>query len=605
MNDNRLNQNSSDSAPSCSHFSPRAISNEEMQRLVNVAAGREFADLLIQNCRIVNVGSGLVEEGEILVVDGLIAATGKPGTYTDAKKVVDANGAYALPGLIDSHIHIESAMVTPEEISRLLVPLGTTTLIADPHEIVNVAGLDGLNYMLDAADHATLRIEYMLPSCVPATDFESAGAKLDSSDLADPIQNPRILGIAEMMNFPGIIHADPETLERVRLAHVQGKVADGHSPGVVGKELAAYAAAGIKTDHECSTVEEMQERLALGMYVLMRQGSACHNLETLLAGVNPQNARRCLLCSDDRQPETILKDGHLNDHLARCVRFGIDPVTAVQMATLNAAEAYGLNDRGALFPGRRADINLVQDLENFDSLAVYIQGEKVAEKGEYLPEFTRADSSAVRSSCHVKDFSVKRLQLQLKGDKVNAIRMIPGGVVTGSSVVSVEKDASGDFVYNPEQDLVKCAVVERHHETGNVGVGFLENYGLKDGAIALSIAHDSHNIILAGTNNQDMAFACEELIAQEGGIVIVRDGKVLGSMPLPIAGLMSDQSGQWVDEKLRELHDIAIKELGVNPELDPIMSLCFISLPVIPVLKLTDKGLFDVSKFDFIPLEAE
>ena len=577
------------------------MKREDLKKLIDVAAGREVADLVIKNCRIVDVGSGEIRQGDIAIVQGLIAGT---GDY-EGREVLDARGLYAIPGMIDAHIHIESAFVTPEEISRLLVPFGTTTIIADPHEIANVAGLTGLAYMLDAAEKAALHIEYVVPSCVPATPFENAGAILEAEDLEAPLADERILGLGEFMNFPGIIHADPAVLDKIMAAKKANKLIDGHSPGISGKELCAYASAGILADHECSTREEMQERLANGMYILMRQGSACHNLEDLLPMVTERNARRCLLCSDDRQPKTILEEGHLDDHLRKCVKHGIHPVTAVQMASLNAAEAFGLKDRGGLFPGKRADIALVNNLGEFKAKHVFIDGVEVARDGRYLPQVERADISPVRSSVHVKDFSIDKLKLKLKSPKVHVIDILPGGVVTGKGLAQVQLDDQGDFVYDPQVDIVKLAVIERHKNTGNVAVALLRGYGIKKGALALSIAHDSHNIICSGTNDEDMAFAVEELIKQEGGVILVRDQEVLARLPLPVAGIMSDQSGEWVNEKLTQLHQMAIQELGVSEEVEPIMTLCFMSLPVIPALKLTDLGLFDVSIFDFIPLEAD
>ncbi|HZK41695.1 MAG TPA: amidohydrolase family protein, partial [Clostridia bacterium] len=397
------------------------MKREDLKKLIDVAAGREVADLVIKNCRIVDVGSGEIRQGDIAIVQGLIAGT---GDY-EGKEVLDARGLYAIPGMIDAHIHIESAFVTPEEISRLLVPFGTTTIIADPHEIANVAGLTGLAYMLDAAEKAALHIEYVVPSCVPATPFENAGAILEAEDLEGPLADERILGLGEFMNFPGIIHADPAVLDKIMAAKKANKLIDGHSPGISGKELCAYASAGILADHECSTREEMQERLANGMYILMRQGSACHNLEDLLPVVTERNARRCLLCSDDRQPKTILEEGHLDDHLRKCVKHGIHPVTAVQMASLNAAEAFGLKDRGGLFPGRRADIALVNNLGEFKAKHVFIDGVEVARDGRYLPQVERADISSVRSSVHVKDFSIDKLKLNLKSPKVHVIDILP------------------------------------------------------------------------------------------------------------------------------------------------------------------------------------
>jgi len=573
-----------------------------LKKRIEVAAGRLPADLVIKHCHVVDVYSAaIIENQTIAIVDGIIAGI---GDYVGEQEI-DAKGAYALPGFIDGHIHIESSYVTPEEIGRMLVPHGATTIIADPHEIVNVCGLDGLNYMMEAAKETKLDIRFMLPSCVPATPFEHAGALIDASAMEDPIRDERILGLAEFMNYPGVIYTDDEVLDKLLVAIQEGKLIDGHSPGITGKDLNAYTVCGIHTDHECSTVEEMLDRISRGMYVLLRQGSACHNLRTLLKAVTPSNSRRCVLCSDDRQPETILSLGHLDNHLQICVEEGFDPITAIQMASLNAAECFGLRDRGAIAPGLRADVVLVDNLQDFSVKRVFIKGEEVAREGKYLPEVRFCDNSAVRGSFHVRDFSIEKLKLRLKSNRVHVIDILPGGVVTGKGVAEIQRSSEGDFVYQPEQDVVKVAVVERHQNTGNVAVALLRGYGIRSGAVALSIAHDSHNIITVGTNDEDMAFAVGQLIEQGGGIVLVKDQKVINTMPMIVGGLMSDQSGEWVSEKLTQIHKDAYVQLGVNQEVEPVMTLCFMSLAVIPELKLTDMGLFDVSSFSFIPLEVQ
>lgn len=574
---------------------------QQLARLIEVATGQIPADTVIKNCQIIDVYSKEIISGDIALCDGKIAGI---GSY-EGREAVDAQGLYAAPGFIDSHIHIESSYVTPEEISRLLVPHGGTTILADPHEIVNVCGLRGLQYMIDAAKDTALDIRYMLPSCVPATPFEHSGAVIGAAEMEEPIQQEDIQGLGEFMNFPGILNADGPTLDKIVLAQREGKVIDGHAPAVKGKDLNAYACTGILADHECATVEEMQERIRCGMYVMLREGSACHNLRTMLKGVTPDNARRCVLCSDDRQPKTMLHEGHLDNHLRICVEEGLDALTAIQMATCNAAECFRLYDRGAIAPGKRADIVLLEDLKDFRVRKVWTAGKLSAEDGRYLPEVRRIDASAVKGSVILKDFSEEKLKMHLKSDRVNVIGILPGGVVTQKQTARVQVGADGDFVRDPKEDLVKVAVVERHQGTGNVAAAFLRGYGIQAGAVALSIAHDSHNIIVVGVNNQEMAFAVEELRKQEGGIVLVKDGKVLESMPMPIAGLMSDQSGEWVDEKLTAIHEKAYRELGINPDVEPVMTLCFMSLAVIPEVKLTDMGLFDVTKFGFIPLEAE
>jgi adenine deaminase len=578
------------------------MEKHSLKKRIDTAAGRRPADLVIKNCRIVDVyNSSIIEGKSIAISDGCIVGI---GDYQGVHEI-DAQGQYAAPGFIDSHIHIESSYVTPEEIGRLLVPHGTTTIIADPHEIVNVCGMEGMNYMLEASKGTKLDIRYMLPSCVPATPFENAGAVIDAAKMKEPLRDSRILGLGEFMNYPGVVEADDEVMNKLLIAINGGKLIDGHSPGLTGKELNAYVACGIHTDHECSTEEEMLDRLSRGLYILLREGSACHNLRTLLKAVTPANSRRCLLCSDDRQPETILKLGHLDNHLRICVEEGISPVTAIQMASLNAAECYGLHDRGAIAPGLRADIVLLDNLKDFNVQRVFIQGEEVAREGKYLPEIRRCDISAVQGSFHVKDFSVEKLRLKLNSRHVNVIDILPGGVVTAKGMAEVALDEKGEFIWQPEQDIVKAAVVERHRGTGNVGLALIRGYGIRSGAVALSIAHDSHNIITVGTKDEDMALAVESLVKQGGGIVLVKNGEIINCMPMVVGGIMSDRSGEWVSEKLSQIHKDAYEQLGISKAVEPIMTLCFMSLPVIPEIKVTDKGLFDVTRQAFIPIEAD
>ncbi|MCL2425883.1 MAG: adenine deaminase [Oscillospiraceae bacterium] len=576
------------------------MTRDELKILIDTTAGRIPAELVIKNASVVDVYGGTVIKGDIAIVDGRIAGV---GSYTGIVEH-DADGKFAAPGFIDSHIHIESSHVTPEEIGRLLVPRGGTTIIADPHEIANVKGLEAVEYMINAANETVLDIKYMLPSCVPATTFEHAGAAISASDMKEAFKDRQLLGLAEFMDFPGVAFATDSALDRLIVAHEAGVHIDGHSPGLSGLSLNAYSAAGISTDHECTTVEGMHERISRGMYILMRQGSACHDLEILLTGVTPENISRCLLCSDDRQPKTIFEHGHLDDHLRICVRHGIDPIAAIGMATRNAAACFGLSDRGAIAPGLRADIVLLDDLSDFNVRQVYIKGTLVANDGKYLPPVTRYDSSAMESSFHVKDFSEKKLKLNLKSNHVHVIDILPGGVATGKGTATVTLDDNCDFVYDNKVDIVKLAVVERHQNTGNVAVALLRGYGIKAGAIALSVAHDSHNIITTGTSDNDITFAVESLISQGGGVVLAKDGAVVESMPLPIGGIMSAQSGEWVDKKLSDIHDVAHNELGIDKNVDPLMTLSFMALPVIPELKLTDMGLFDVTTFSFTTLEV-
>ncbi len=575
------------------------MKKEELKKLILTASGARKADTVIKNCKVVNVFSGKIIEGDIALCGDQIAGVGE----YEGEVEIDAEGRYAAPGFIDSHIHIESSYLSPEELGMLLVPHGGTTIIADPHEIVNVLGIPGLDYMMKAAENTKLDIKYMLPSCVPATPFEHAGAVIDAEDMEDPILRDNILGLGEFMNFPGVVNADDATLDKLMVAKDAGKLIDGHSPGITGKALNAYCAARIRADHECDTIQDFEERLDNGMYVMLRQGSACKNLKSLLPAVTPENSRRVIFCSDDRQPKTILEEGHLDNHLRLCVEEGLDPVTAIRMATLNAAECFGLDDRGAIAPGYRADIVLLDDLKDFKADKVWVAGELTADQGKYLPEVIKEDITPVMGSVHLKDFSAEKFKMNLKGNRVHTIEIQPGGVVTKKSVDEIQvKD--GEFVFDPGQDIVKVAVVERHQLTGNVACGFLKGYGIKEGAVALSVAHDSHNIIVVGVSDEEMAFAVEALKEQSGGVVLVKDGKVIESMPMPIAGLMSDQSAEWVDAKLTALHEKAYEVLGVNDDVEPVMTLCFMSLAVIPELKLTDEGLFDVTKFAFIDVEC-
>ncbi len=579
------------------HMDKRTLS-----RMIDAAMHRIPADLVIYNCKVVDVYTGTTREDSIAITEGHVVGFGDD--YRGQEEY-DAKGAYAAPGLIDAHIHIESTYTSPEEFGRMVVPCGTTTVIADPHEIVNVYGLEGFNYMIRAAEKTELSVRYMIPSCVPATPFEDSGAIVNAFDMQWPMGDRHVPGLGEFMNYPGIINKGDEELNKVLVATNMHKVIDGHSPSVTGSELNAYASAGIKTDHECSTTKEMVERLQRGMYVQLRDGSACHDLKYLIPAITPYNYRRCLLCSDDRQPKTIFEEGHIDNHLRMLVKAGIDPVMAVCMATLNAAECYKLEDRGGIAPGKRADIVLFNNLDEFKAQTVFIEGKKVAEGGRYLPVYDKAAIFSVRGSMHVKPFTIDQLKMNLKSDKVRAIEIVKDGVTTKSAVVTVKRDKDGDFVFDPDKDVAKIVVLERHHNTGKIGLGFLKDYGIKRGAVALSVAHDSHNIICVGVNNKEIHAAVHALIDQEGGFVLVENGKVIASLPLPIAGLMSDLSGEEVAQQLKVLHDTAYERLGVSKDVEPVMTLCFMSLIVIPELKITARGIFDVTKFDFVPLEAD
>lgn len=578
------------------------MDKKALKRLIDVAAGREPADLVLKNANVIDVYQAEMISGDLAIVDGKIA--GINGEY-QGKETIDLKGKIVAPGFIDPHIHVESSYVTPEEFSRLLVPHGTTTVLADPHEIVNVLGLSGLDYMIEAAKETALDIRYMMPSCVPATNMENAGAVIEAADMISSFEKNQVDGLAEFMNFPGVIHAQDEVLDKLLAAKERGLRIDGHSPMVFNEELNAYAAAGVANDHECSTVEELKDRIARGMYVFLREGSVTQNLRTLLNGVTDNNYQRCVLSADDLQAKTILEKGHLDNSIRICIEEGVSPLRAIQMATINAAQCCQLTDRGAIAPGLRADLVIFSDLAQPEIEATYIKGKLVAEKGTYLPTVKRISTEKVQSSVHIDKFQKEQLKLNLTSDKARAIEVIPQEALTNEAIVSVKRDDQGQFVFDPKQDVTKIAVIERHHNTGNAFVGLLKGYGVKKGAIGLSIAHDSHNLIVTGTNDEDMAAAVQALKEQEGGVVLIESGKIIGNMALPIAGLMSDLTGEEVAQQEAEINRLAHEVLGVSNNVDPIMTLGFMSLAVIPNLKITDIGLVDVTKFEIVPVSVE
>lgn len=575
------------------------MNKDSLKRLIDVANGKKKADLVLKNGSIVDVCSGKIFKADLAVAEGYIAGFGE----YDGEVEVDIEGKYISPGLMDAHIHIESSYCTPEEFGRMVVPHGTTTVIADPHEIVNVCGIKGFHYMQEAAKNTCLSVKYMMPSCVPATKMEDAGYVISAEDMADDIVD--IPGLGEFMDYNAVIENDDIAIDKLILAKNHGKIVDGHSPNLSGKALNAYACAGIDTDHECSTLEEMEDRLERGIYVQLRQGSACHNLGALIPGINEFNFRRCLLCSDDRQPKTIFEDGHLEYHLKTLVNAGISPVMALAMATVNVSDCYGLKDRGMIVPGKRADLVIFEDLKDFKVSSVYILGEEAARDGEYLKELKKHDFTDVSNTVHLDNFKKEMLQMWLKSDEVYAIEMIAGGVLSKKTKIKIKRDENGLFVFDKNTDACKCAVIERHHNTGKVGLGIIKGYGIQSGAIAASVAHDSHNIICVGVNDDEMNLAIENVKQNGGGFALVKDGKVIESLSLPVAGLMSDLSGEEVSKKLLSLHKKAVVELGVNESLEPVMSLTFMSLIVIPELKLTAGGLFDIFENRFIDIEAD
>ena len=578
------------------------MEKQKLIKLIDVAAGRKKADLVLKNAKIVDVFQAKILIGDIAISDGYIAGIG--GSYQGVEER-NYTGKYVAPGFIEAHIHIESSYVSPEEFSRVFIPRGTTTILADPHEIVNVAGLKGLDYMVNAAKNAKMDIRYMMPPCVPATNFETSGADLYADDMEDALKTGEVDGLAELMNFPGVINADDKMIDEILMAKKYGARIDGHAPQVVGKDLNAYIAAGLANDHECSTLEEAEERLVRGMYLLLREGSVTQDLRKLLPIVNTANSRRCLLSGDDVQAKTAINKGHLDNSIRICIDEGLNPITAIQMATLNPAEYCSLNDRGAIAPGRRADMVVFESLEDFAVEETYILGEKLSQGNKYLGEVNYYPIDSVESSMHVKDFTRKKLQLHLNSDKIRAIGVVPGEVLTTEKHVTVKRDGDGNFVYNDQEDVTKIVVVERHHNTGNVNVNLLSGYGIKAGAIAISIGHDSHNIIATGTNDDDIFMAVNELIKQEGGAVVVKDEKVISRMELKIAGLMCNLPAEKMIAQQDALDEAVHEELGVPDNVNPVMTLSFMPLAVIPKLKITDKGLVDVEKNAFVSNELD
>lgn len=572
---------------------------EDIKRIIDIAAGRVKPQLALKGGKIVNVFSGEIEEGDVAIDKGKIVAIGSYEGETE----IHIDGKFVAPGLIDGHLHIESAMVTPAQFARAIIPHGTTTIVADPHEIANVCGNEGIRYILRSSKGLPLNVFVMLPSCVPATPFESAGAILTAHELGELMNEEGVLGLGELMNYPGVISGDAEVIAKLNMA--KGRIIDGHGPEISGKDLNAYVAAGIRTEHECSTVEEMEERIRRGMYILIREGSAARDLRNLVKGVNKENARRCLFCTDDKQPEDLLIDGHIDHNIRLAIKEGIKPITAIQMATINAAECYQLKGLGAIAPGYEADLIIIDALETFKVEKVFKKGVLVAENNRPLFDVVDAtDSSKVVNTVNIAPVDESQLKIKLESDIVNVIKVMPHSLLTQRVVRRVDTK-EGFFNYHPSLDILKLAVIERHHKTGNIGLGLVEDFQLKGGAIASTVAHDSHNLIVIGDNDRDMLLAIEEVTAKGGGITIASKGEILETLPLPIAGLISQENMEKVNQQLKKMLEIAYKTLGVNENIDPFMTLSFLALPVIPEVKLTDKGLFDVSHFNFINIAIE
>ena len=557
-------------------------------RIVEVAAGRQRADLVLKNASYVNVFSNRICQGDIAVAEGLIVGMGSYEGEIEA----DMSGKLVLPGFIDAHIHLESAMVSPREFVKAVLPHGTTTVITDPHEIANVMGADGIEYMLQATEGLPVDVRFMLPSCVPSTPMDESGAVLDYRTIDSFYDHPRVQGLAEMMNYPGVISGDSQVIEKIVAAQAHHKKIDGHAPGLVGNDLNAYIAAGVYSDHECYDSADAIAKLERGQVIMIREGTAAHNLEALMPLLTPAYADRCMFCCDDKHPSDLLEKGHIDFNIREAIRLGADPILAVKAATHNAAKYFLLNNRGAIAPGYLADFVIVDDLRRFNIQQVYKKGALMYD-GAAVTDFPapeidpylvkRAHDTFHVSPLSAQDFAERRPR--------GIIGMVPGEIVT-------EDQGYSDHI-DVEWDILKIAVIERHKNTHHIGIGYLQGYGLRSGAIATSVSHDSHNIIVVGANEEDMAAAVNRIVANRGGIAVVEGGQVLAELPLAIAGIMSDDTLENVNQALEDAKAAAFR-LGVNPGVDPFMTLSFMSLPVIPTLRLTTRGVIDVLKQQYI-----
>lgn len=557
------------------------------QRLIAVAAGREKADLVLKNAKYLNVFSNEFLSGDIAVANGLIAGVGK----YDGKTEIDVSGKLVLPGFIDAHIHLESSMVTPAEFAKAVVAHGTTTVITDPHEITNVMGIDGVEYMIQASQNLPIDVHFMMPSCVPATEIDESGAELDYKDIDLYLDNKKVLGLAEMMNYVGVINGDKNVLSKIVTSQAHHKKIDGHAPELSGNDLNAYIAAGVYSDHECSTFENALEKLRKGQFIMIREGTAAHNLKALMPLLTQQYYSRCMFATDDKHPSDLLYGGHIDYIVKQALKNGADPIVALKTATHHAARYFLLNNKGAIASGYLADIVVVDNLEDFNVETVFKRGKLVFD-GEVKDFSAPTVDEKLAEKCfdtfHLD--SVTPSSFKVDG-KLGLIGLVGGELLTRNLGTADKIDV--------ENDILKIACIERHKGTNHIGVGYVKGYSLKSGAVATSVAHDSHNIITVGCNDDDIAVAVNAIKDSKGGIAVVENGKIKALLELPIAGLMSDEPLTTVNEKLENAKSSAY-ELGADKSIDPFMTLSFLSLPVIPSLRITTKGVFDAENWKML-----
>ena len=563
-----------------------------LAKLISVARGDAPADLLLKNARIINTFVGIIEEGNVALYGDRIAGV---GNYLQAKETIDLQGSYLAPGLINGHTHIESSMLHPVQYAQAVVPRGTSAVITDLHEITNVAGFEGIKFVMDWAQRLPLDMFFMAPSCVPATHMETSGAEINAQDIKMALKWQNVIGLGEMMNFPGVISGNKQVLSKIATA--QGKVIDGHAPGVAGKQLNAYVAAGIYSDHETTSTEEGREKLRRGMHLMIREGSSEKNLDALLPLVNDRTYKRCFFVVDDRSCSDLLREGDIDAVVRKAIQMGLEPVRAIQLATVNTAEYFRLYDRGGIAPGYIANLITITDLPQMEIDLVFYNGRLVAKEGNHLMPPPETSAKELTDTIRIKPFNIEALKLSTKGKNFPVIEIIPGQIVTKKRVEKV-KLKEGAIMPDLDEDILKLVVVERHKASGNIGLGLVKGFGLKSGALASSIAHDSHNIVAVGTNDLDIFAAIKEIEKLHGGLVVCNDGKILAALPLPVAGLLSPEPVKVVVDEFENV-ERAAAGLGNVPEA-PFALLSFLALPVIPELRLSDLGIVDVLEFRLI-----